>query len=69
MPQVSHSVPLTTNATINKPMPVEWVVVKKNSSSHDSLFFADECTCSFFFSPELTTSVTLATAFVPTKAQ
>ena len=41
MPQVSHSVSLTTNATTNKTMPVEWVVLKKNSSSHDSLFFAD----------------------------
>ena len=29
MPQVSHSVPLTTNATTNKTMPVEWVVLKK----------------------------------------
>jgi len=31
MPQVSHSVPLTTNATADKPMPVEWIMLNNKT--------------------------------------
>ena len=39
MPQVSHSVSLTTNTTTNKTMPVEWVVLKKTHHHMIHYFF------------------------------
>ncbi len=41
MPQVSHSVPLTTNATACRPIPVEQVTLNNKSIIPSGAIFAD----------------------------
>ena len=67
MPQVSHSVPLTTNTTADKPMPIEWIMLNNKPFVYEPLFLLINAPIQLLLVLKFSKRVSSATAFAPTK--